>query len=109
LRMRTHLGWNRGAFGAFLQMNYVDDYVDPFATPDAPIDSWTTADLTLRLNGTALRRGGWLDGFNASLSVSNLLDDDPPEYFNSLMGLRYDAVNARGLGRYLTFQMVKNW
>jgi outer membrane receptor protein involved in Fe transport len=110
LRVRAQAGWRRGAFGAYCYFNYVDRYANPFATPVTPMKSWLTADLTLRFDGSALAAGGsWLDGFNATLSVSNLFDREPPEYLNSQIGLRYDAINASGTGRYLTLRLVKNW
>ncbi len=108
-RLRAQAGWRRGAFGAYVHVNYVDSYANPFTNPVSAMSTWTTTDLTLRLDGSALAGGGWLQGFSAALSASNLFDQDPPPFIGSQIGVAYDATNASGTGRYLNLRLVKNW
>ncbi len=109
LRLRAKLGWSRRALGATVFVNYVDSYSNPFPTPAGEIEGWTTADVVLRLDGSKMQGGRWLQGFAATLSINNALDQDPPEFLYSGSGLRYDASNANPLGRYMSLQFSKNW
>lgn len=108
-RVRASFGWTRAAYGAHLQINYLDDYANPLSTAHPTIDSWTTVDLTLRFDGSRVTNTGWLDGFSAALSISNLLDTNPPDYYGSYYGLRYDSTNADPFGRGLSLRLVKRW
>lgn len=108
-RARATLGWALDAFAAHLHINHIDGYDNPFRTPIGSIHSWTTADLTLRYfpGSTA---GTWWSGLDASLSVSNLFDQDPPEFLgDNQRGLLYDPVNANARGRFITLQLRKHW
>lgn len=108
-RLRAKGGWTRGAYGAFLYFNYVDRYRNPFSTPPSGIDSWTTADLGLRFDGSKFDDGGFVDGLDATLSIRNLLDDDPPVFSDSLLGVLYDSSNANPFGRYVSLRLAKRW
>lgn len=108
-RLRASLGWTRSAYGAYVQINYLDDYANPISTTHPTIDSWTTVDLTLRFDGSRVADTGWLDGLSAALSVSNLLDTDPPDFYGSYYGLRYDSTNADPLGRAVSLRLTKRW
>lgn len=114
LRARARAGWTQGAYSTFLYVNYVDDYVNPFtadyfANSDATMASWTTVDLTLRMDGSQLASRGLLSGFSAAFSVSNLFDKAPPRFSNSFQGLLYDSANANPVGRYVSLRLTKNW
>jgi iron complex outermembrane receptor protein len=108
-RVRAKAGWIRGVYGAFLYINYVDGYANPFSTPPSDVDSWTTADLTLRFSGSELTDRGFLDGLDATLGVNNLFDNGPPLFPNSLLGVLYDSTNASPFGRYLSLRLAKRW
>ena len=108
-RLRASVGWARAAYGAYMQINYLDDYANPISPAHPTIDSWTTVDVTLRFDGSKVANTGWLDGFSAALSVNNLLDTDPPDYYGSYYGLRYDSTNADPLGRGMSLRLVKRW
>src|SRR5205823_3718060 len=108
-RWRANAGWRRAAYGAFVYLNYVDRYSNPFSTPVGDMSSWTTVDMTLRVDGAQLGTGSWLQGLTATLSVNNLLDKDPPSFSSSLYGLKYDATNASPMGRFISAQVVKRW
>jgi iron complex outermembrane recepter protein len=108
-RARAQAGWRQGPFSTFVYVNYVDDYANPFSDPPSRIDSWTTADLTLRFDGSQLGHGGFLNGFGATLSIQNLFDSDPPVFRDSLIGVRYDSANASPFGRYISLRLTKRW
>lgn len=109
LRVRASVGWTRSTLGVYAYLNYVDGYDNPYSEPPGRIDSWTTADLTVQFDGTDLSRSSFLSGYRLALSVQNVLDEDPPEYSNSLFGVRYDSTNANPFGRYLSLRVAKTW
>src|SRR5690606_19478983 len=76
-RGRFSAGWSNGPVQATLGVNYVDDYSNPWVTGNPAVKSWTTADLNI---GYDLRADGASadDGVRLSLSVQNLLDEEPP-------------------------------
>jgi iron complex outermembrane receptor protein len=106
LRLRGSLTWQRGSYEASLFLNYADSYRDTFSNPDRRVDSWTTYDVQLAWQ--ARERDGPLDGLRVSLSVQNLLDDDPP-FLNNANGIGYDEENADLLGRIVRFHVRKSW
>jgi outer membrane receptor protein involved in Fe transport len=108
-RFRATGAWTRGAYGAFLHINYVDEYRNPFSAPSSRIGSWTTFDLSLRFDGSKFPGEGFLDGADATLSVDNLFDRDPPLFANSLLGVLYDSTNANPLGRYISLRLSRRW
>ncbi|HEX2139472.1 MAG TPA: hypothetical protein VHG33_07165, partial [Woeseiaceae bacterium] len=108
-RVRAKGGWTRGAFGAFVYLNHVDGYRNPFSTPESSIDSWTTVDLSLRIEASELVDAGFFEGVDAMLSVQNLFDNDPPLFRGSLLGVLYDSTNASPFGRYLALHLAKRW
>ncbi|WP_129779477.1 TonB-dependent receptor [Peristeroidobacter soli] len=108
-RLRASFGWTRAAYGAYAQINYLDGYENAMSAAHPKMDSWTTVDLTLRFDGSRVANTGWLNGFSAALSISNLLDTDPPEFYGSYYGLRYDSTNANPLGRNASLRLVKRW
>lgn len=108
-RFRAKGGWTRGAYAAFLYVNYVGGYANPFSTPASEIDSWTTADLTLRFQGSELAEDGFPDGLDAALSVQNVFDEDPPLFENSLLGVLYDSTNASPFGRFISLRLSWRW
>ena len=109
LRLRMRLGWVRGAWRVNTYLNYTDSYNDDVATVPIKIDSWTTADFTLRYDASQAVDGGFLDGFVATLSVTNALDEDPPVFENNIYGLAYDGVNASPVGRHVSLRLSKHW
>ena len=43
-----------------------------------------------------------------SLSVQNLLDEDPP-FYDATAGYGFDAAQSNILGRVLALQLIKRW
>jgi iron complex outermembrane recepter protein len=113
-RARGSLGWSRGRYDATAIVQYADGYRDnrtapPFfgPAPRSEIGSWTTVDMTL---GYTVDRNvqSWLAGTQASLSVQNIFDRDPP-FAAGPFGLNFDAANADPLGRFISLQLRKSW
>ena len=106
MRIRGGGDWTNGRYGASLIANYVDAYDNDIVVPNERIDSWLTFDLQLSFQaGTPERR------FALSLSVQNLLNEDPPG-FNFPPGtayLNYDAANASPMGRFVSVQVSQQW
>lgn len=109
LRIRATLGWERGAFGTQLTINHVDDYESSYSTPLSRMPSWTTADVTVSLDGAAQARYPTLRSIRASLSVTNLTGREPPRFVGSANGIMYDSFNANPLGRYISLRMTHVW
>jgi outer membrane receptor protein involved in Fe transport len=108
-RLRAKGGWTRGPYGAFAYLNYVADYANPFSTPRSGIGSWTTLDLSLRFDGSQFADTGPINGLDATLSVRNLFDNEPPRFADSLLGVLYDTTNASPFGRYVSLRLTKGW
>lgn len=108
-RIRVMGGWMRDAWQGFLYVNRVDGYANPFSAPASSIDSWTTVDVSLGFQGSGIADSGLLDGLDVTLGIQNLLDEDPPLFPNSLLGVLYDATNASPLGRFVSLRVSRRW
>jgi len=102
-RMRSGASWEAGD-GLTLNaiVNHVAGSRDNVASPPDDIASWTTLDLTLQYELEALSPA--LDGFNASLSVINALDKDPPFAAGAgvaFSGMFFDSANTSPVGRFI--------
>ena len=110
LRMRGHVGWSHGNFGATLFVNYVNDYTSDATGRVVPVDSWTTADLNLSYDIPKDSGTRWLSGTRWSLNVVNLTNADPPFVDNAIgWHVNFDGVNANALGRFISAQVTKRW
>lgn len=121
---RGQLGWDRefgfGRLSANAFVNYRNAYrLDPGQLPVGVgatylnVDSYTTVDLTLRLDtGRALNN--WLgNDISLTFSVQNLFDTDPPLVVNQagLAGsaVRFDPTYGSPLGRVFQIQLGKRF
>ncbi|WP_374276059.1 TonB-dependent receptor domain-containing protein [Brevundimonas sp.] len=100
LTVRGAVSWTRGAWSTRLGVNHVDDYRD---LSDRRVDSWTTADASLRWEGT----GRW-DGITGQIFVANIMDSDPP-FVDQVSGFGFDARQADILGRTVSLQLSRRW
>jgi iron complex outermembrane receptor protein len=110
LRMRGHVEWDKGPFGASLFVNYTDGYRNTLAATPEHVSSWTTFDAQLSwdIKGAA---GSGGHGMRLALSALNLFDRDPP-YVNNDQGViafGYDPENANALGRVISVQLTTRW
>lgn len=103
-RLRGGLNWARGGTSAGATVNHTDSYSNVLVSPAAPVDSWTTVDLSLRHEFKNY------SGFSVSASVVNLFNAQPP-YLEAVLPLiaNYDPTNADVLGRFLSLQVSKEW
>ncbi|UAK25467.1 TonB-dependent receptor [Sphingomonas nostoxanthinifaciens] len=103
LRGRLSGGWTRGIATTTVGLNYVAPYHDLVGNR---IDAWKTVDLVI---GVAPQDGhGPLHGLELAIVASNLFNAAPP-FYDSPIGLGYDATNADALGRFVSLQLTKRW
>lgn len=109
LRMRGRATWSSGGFGAALFFNYVDSYINRTITTPQRVPSWTTFDLNLSYSFG--RQTGPFSGLRIALNASNIFDRDPPyvAYSVGTYTAGFDAENANPLGRFVAFQVTKQW
>lgn len=116
LRLRAFAGLSRGGFDGTVSVNYADDYHNPAALGGGhDVSSWTTVDTNLAYEFGRGERNGGLDGARFSLSIQNLLDEDPPLVrfgfgagaVNQPVG--FDPANANPLGRTVVLTVSKRW
>ena len=106
LKVRGHLGLSRGGLSGHAFVNYLDGYSTNNTASAQPIDAWTTVDLSVSYAFDA-GQGGWLDGTQLNLSVSNLFDTPPPDA-PTTGGLRlvgFDPTNASPLMRFVAVEV----
>jgi|HigsolmetaAR204D_1030405.scaffolds.fasta_scaffold00488_2 Outer membrane receptor for ferrienterochelin and colicins len=101
LRARGDIGWRGERLSALAFVNYVNSYKHTGITPERTIDSYTTIDLHVGYDLSALS-----DGLAVALDVSNLFDEDPP--FVNLAG-GYDSQSASPIGRLVAISFRKSW
>ena len=110
LQLRGNVSWSRNGFTTFLAVNHKDSYQSvPDSTAAVPIESWTTVDLALTYNTEDRFSHRVLDDVQLSFNVRNLLDEDPPFFFQPLDGLNFDTANADPFGRFLSFAVSKQF
>lgn len=101
LRLRASAAWTHDAITTTLSLNHVGDLHD---ATGKRVAAWNTADLNLSYTP----RGGRLAGLTLGLNVANLTDEDPP-FYDSALGIGYDATNANPIGRVVSLQLTKAW
>lgn len=105
LKLRNSIAWSRGNLRATVFVNYVDSYRDTRPGFEAPVDSWTTVDLSTQY--VTDRRAGWLNGLRIGVGVQNLTDEPPP--FINYYGYNFDGTNANAIGRYFFVDVAKQF
>ncbi|MGH8187883.1 MAG: TonB-dependent receptor domain-containing protein [Steroidobacteraceae bacterium] len=109
-RGRVLANWVRGGMSTTLAVNHADDYINNSFSDERPIGSWTTVDLNLGYDFTGRTQSSFLDGSKLSLSVSNVLDEDPPRASTPFFfDIGFDVFNADALGRLITLRYNKRW
>jgi len=107
-RMRSRLSWSRHGLSVTAFLNYVDNYTNDNVDPAEPISDWLTADLTLSFRTEDRPSRRWLQGLAFSVSVLNLTDKDPP-FVKNPRGFGFDPEQASPQGRFLAFEVRKQW
>lgn len=109
-RGRMLASWQRGGMTTSLAVNHADDYINGSFGDDRPVASWTTVDFNLAYDFSGRTRSSLLDGSKLSLSISNLLDEDPPRAPTPFFfDIGFDVFNADALGRFVTLRYNKQW
>lgn len=107
LRVRGRAGWNQGPWSVSGFVNFIDGYENQLVTPRQAVKSWTTADLQLAYRPASAR----LAGLRFALTVTNLLDRDPPFVEMRTIGsaIGYDGEKADPMGRRIAFEVIRAW
>ena len=112
---RAYIGLTQEQWQARLNVNYVDDYDNPFDLANPTVDSWTTADVVVSYEFPKSGRG-MLDGVRFGLTVQNVFDVDPPFVPLQVAGgtsiqfpIGFDPANANPFGRIIDVQVSKQW
>lgn len=110
LRARGNIGWSYGDVRADAFINHVGSYDNTLRTPVEKIDSWTTLDLTFSYSVPRNERGV-MSGWRFGLSLINATDADPPRVINTTTAVEgwYDPANASATGRFVAFEVSKQW
>ncbi len=109
LRVRNSVAWSNEGWGAVLALDYTDGYTNIEASPEEPIDSWTTVDLQISYRIEENEPRSLFRNTQFSLNIQNLFDDDPPFVDAGDPDIQYDAANANPLGRFVSFRITKTW
>lgn len=108
-RLRARFAIERSGFGFGTFLNHTASYRNTAVDPVEAVASWTTLDL--QLSKTFGQEAGGLKGTRLALSVTNLLDRDPP-YVNNrtpYSASGFDPEQASAVGRVVAVQLVKSW
>ena len=114
LRLRGSLGWSNDAWTVSTFINHTTSYEDRRNEPFVPVDAYTTVDLNIACDLGAWAPNTLLAGTRLSLSLLNLLGQDPPAVVSApgVVGVTvipYDSTNADPLGRFISVQVTKRW
>jgi outer membrane receptor protein involved in Fe transport len=104
-RARAGATWTNDGWGASLIANYTDNYTDKISVPSRTIASQTTWDLRISRDWRTAEQPA---GFQAALSIQNLLDEDPP-FVNNPQGYAFDAQTASPIGRFVAVELRRTW
>ena len=83
----------------------MNSYDDVRIGLESGIDSWTTIDLNTKYSFT----NSVFDDLSLALSVTNLLDEDPPFVADPIFNINIDGANASLLGRFVALQLNVKW
>jgi iron complex outermembrane recepter protein len=114
-RMRGGVTWQYRALTADLMLNHTSAYENTLFSPPQDIASWTTEDLTLKVNIPPNANMLWRD-LNLVLNIKNLADRRPP-FLDIPTGdiaigrsvVPFDGTNASAVGRYVSLEIRKGW
>jgi len=105
-RVRGGLGFAAAAFSVDAAVNYVNGYLNDRVVPNERVESWTTADLRMKLAVDAWWPGAKAD---AIVSLQNVFDSDPPLVNDVIAPIGFDPANANARGRVVSLELVKRW
>jgi outer membrane receptor protein involved in Fe transport len=114
-RLRGGVTWQYRNLTADLMLNHASAYQNMLFSPTQDIASWTTEDLTLKLNIPPHAGMLWRD-LNLVLNIQNLDDRRPPflaipagDIAIGRSAVPFDGTNASAVGRYVSLEIRKGW
>jgi iron complex outermembrane recepter protein len=114
-RLRGGIAWQYRTLTADLMVNHTGAYENTLFSPSQDIASWTTEDLTLKVNIAPHASELWRD-LDLVLNIQNLADRRPPFVAIPAGGIAigrsavpFDGTNASPVGRYVSFEIRKGW
>jgi iron complex outermembrane receptor protein len=114
-RLRGGVTWQYRDFIADLMLNHTSAYQNTLFSPAQYIASWTTEDLTLKVNIPSHANRLWRD-LNLVLNIQNLADRRPPflaipagDIAIGRSAVPFDGTNASAVGRYVSLEIRKAW
>jgi iron complex outermembrane recepter protein len=115
LRLRGGITWQYHNLTADLMLNRTSAYENTLFIPPQGIASWTTEDLTLKLNIPPHASLPWRD-LDLVLNIQNLADRRPPflaipagDIAIGRSAVPFDGTNASAVGRYVSLEIRKGW
>jgi iron complex outermembrane receptor protein len=114
-RLRGGVTWQYRNLTADLMLNHTSAYQNTLFSPAPDIASWTTEDLTLKVNIPSRASLLW-GGLDLVLNVQNLADRRPPflaipagDIAIGRSAVPFDGTNASAVGRYVSLEIRKGW
>lgn len=107
-RMRNSLNWSYKGFSVTAFVNYTDNYTNELIQPAQSISAHVTTDLSLAYGFVTDRKDDLLRGLGLRLNVINLTDKAPP-FVNNPRGFGFDPEQSDPRGRFLSFEVTKQW
>src|ERR1700733_1367253 len=114
-RFRGGFTWQYRNLTADFMLNHTGAYENTFFSPAQDIASWTTEDLTLKINIPPDASMLWRD-LSLVLNIQNLTDRRPPflaipagDIAIGRSAVPFDGTNASAVGRYISLGIRKGW
>jgi iron complex outermembrane receptor protein len=104
------LGWSHAGVKANAFINHVGSYDNTLRTPVERIASWTTVDLSASYT-IPKDDHNLMAGWRMGLSLLNATNTDAPRVINTTTAVEgfYDPQNANVIGRFVAFEVSKQW
>jgi iron complex outermembrane receptor protein len=115
VRLRGGITWQYRNLTADVMLNHTSAYQNTLFSPAQDIASWTTEDLTLKVNIPHHASMRWRD-LDLVLNMQNLADRRPPflaipagDIAIGRSAAPFDGTNASAVGRYISLEVRKGW
>jgi len=114
-RLRGGITWQYGNLTSDLMLNHTSAYQNTLFSPMQDVGSWTTADLTFKVNIPYRADMLWRD-LDLVLNIQNLADRRPPflaipagDIAIGRSAVPFDGTNASAVSRYVSLEFRKGW
>ena len=114
LRARSSVGWSNNGLSIVAAVNHTCGYDNNTVDPVVGVESWTTADFQISYRTSDGSQDSLLSNVKLSLNILNAFNEDPPFVQSPLLDARlasvgYDAANADPRGRFVSFEISKEF